>query len=259
MIFREKGTSQNPLQEAVGDLPAIEPRQGLKEEMLARILAEARQEEQAAAVAKKRRLSSSAIRTSLSIGGVVAAACLTVALLPSLQEAPPSSVTSGSDAPQSSLAVKEKEEEIALKQAQREQRLLRQVIPHNNGQFIGEGVEITIHDQNSALVRKGVLANDLESNFDIYRLVQELYTNGGQLVSINGIQVGAYTKVITHGTLMEIQDRRVQAPFTIKVIGDGQQLYQTLQDPQSVLMQLKVKDNLDVTLSQEELVAIGEE
>ena len=258
MIFREKGSSGNPLQKAVGDLPAIEPRPGLKEEMLARILAEARQEERPADVSKRRRPFPPALRRSLSIGGVVAAACLTVALLPNLQDAPPSPAT-GSDAPQASLAIKEMEEEIAMKKAQREQRLLRQVIPHNNGQFIGEGVEITIHDQNSALVRKGVLANDLESNFDIYRLVQELYTNGGQLVSINGIQVGAYTKVITHGTLMEIQDRRVQAPFTIKVIGDGEQLYTALQDPQSVLMQLKVTDNLDVTISQEELVAIGEE
>jgi uncharacterized protein YlxW (UPF0749 family) len=257
-MILEKRSPRHPLHEALGDLPVIEPRPGLKEEMLRRILSEVRQKEEE--VRKpKRFFGMQALRHAISFGSVAVVTVLAVALFPGLKQNFIDVDSSSSSVSQSPRTIQDAEDEIAYKKAHRQHKLFRQVIPQNNGQFIGEGVEITIHDENSALIRKEVLANDLESNVDIYRLVQELYAHGGQLVAINGIQVGAYTKVVLRGTLMEIQNRRVLAPFTIKVIGDGEKLFHKLQDPNSALMQLKQADNLHVTLEKRQLVAIAEE
>ena len=248
----------NTLEQAIADLPACEPRPELKAEMLAKILQEVRQEESVPAK-ERRRFRMPSLGFSLSVGGAVLAGVVLIGLLPHLQpQTLEPGVRSGSMPSSQSLTAKEVQDEIADKKAQREQKLLKQVIPHNNGHFYGEGVEVTIFDNESRLTRKGILANDVESNFDIYRLVQELYTNGGQLVSINGIQVGAYTKIITKGTLMQIQERRVQAPFTIKVIGDSESLYTQLRNANSVLKQLQEEAGIEVSVIKKTLISIDD-
>jgi hypothetical protein len=257
MIIRK--SELNTLEEAIADLPACEPRPDLQAEMLAKILQEVRQE-QSGPVTERRRFRMPSFGFSLSVGGAVLAGVVLFGLLPHLQpETSHPGTHSGSMPTTQSLTTKEVQDEIAYKKALREQKLLKQVIPHNNGHFYGEGVEVAIFDKESRLTRKGILANDVESNFDIYRLVQELYTNGGQLVSINGIQVGAYTKIITKGTLMQIQERRVQAPFTIKVIGDGESLYEQLRASDSVLKQLQEEAGIEVNIVKKTLISIDDQ
>jgi hypothetical protein len=256
MIIRK--SELNMLEEAIADLPPYEPRPDLKAEMLAKILQEVQQDE-ARREPERRRLWLPSLGFSLSVGGVAMAGVLLFGLLPHLQSQAPDPEAHHASMPAQSLTTKEVQDEISYKKALREQKLLKQVIPHNNGHFYGEGVELTIFDNESRLARKGILASDVESSFDIYRLVQELYTNGGQLVSINGIQVGAYTKIITKGTLMQIQERRVQAPFTIKVIGDSESLYEALSDHKSVLKQLQDEKGIEVSVVKKTLISIDDQ
>ncbi|KEO85141.1 DUF881 domain-containing protein [Tumebacillus flagellatus] len=241
------------LQESIANLPKREPRPGLKQELLLRILAEARREEP---VAKKRRRSFSV--RSLKFAVALAGAALAVLLVWNLL--PPSSndrlVAEERETLSGFNASQQLAQEIALKKGDSSDRLLRQTIPHQNGQFIGEGVEILVNDKQEMLIRKGASQSEIESNYDLHRLVQEIYTGGGQIVSLNGILVKPYTEIITRGALTEVSERRIQSPFNIKVIGDSEKLYKTLNQDSSVLMTFKNEKAIDVNLEKSHLVTI---
>jgi hypothetical protein len=235
MIFRqgrrpdsgkEKINDLPTLEEAITNLPKIQPRPGLKHQMFADIMREVKNEE---IVPAKPTFRFPTFGFTVSLAGCAFAALIIFSIMPSmLGTNQPAVLRSGSGA----------------------------VIPHDNGQYIGEGVEITIQDNQARLIKKGAIVEDVETSVDLYRLVQEIYNNGGQLISINGILVEPYTQVVSHGNLVEIRERRVQAPFTMKVIGDGKRLYNTLHNAQSSLSKLSTDEGMEVDLRQSRLVTI---
>jgi hypothetical protein len=239
-------------EEAINQLPKIQPRPGLKHQMFADIMKEVQREE---VVPKKPTFRFPTFGFTVSLAGVAFAALFTFTMLPSMlgTDAPPA-LRSGAGTTELS-----QEEQQKLEEAERERALLRQVIPHTNGQYIGEGVEITIQDKQARLIRKGTISEDVETSVDLYRLVQEIYGNGGQLITINGIMVEPYTEIVSHGNLLEISERRVQAPFTMKVIGDSKLLYDTLKDNQSVLSKLGTEEDMEIDLRQSRLITIAME
>jgi len=256
MIFRgnkpepgkEKINDLQTIEEAITNLPKIQPRPGLKHQMFADIMQEVKSQE---VVPEKPKFRFPTFGFTVSLAGCAFAALIAFTMVPSMigTDQPPT-LRSGS-APDLTP-----EELAARQEAERELALLRQVIPHDNGQYIGEGVEVTIQDPQSRLIRKGSLTGDVETRVDLYRLVQEIYNNGGQLISINGILVEPYTEVVSHGNLIEISERRVQAPFTMKVIGDGKRIYQALHNSNSALSKLSVDEGMEVDLRQSRLVTI---
>ncbi|MBL0387303.1 DUF881 domain-containing protein [Tumebacillus sp. ITR2] len=259
MNFRNSDRQPKPthdmesLQEALANLPRSQPRAGLKQELLTRVLAEARQEE---TVVRKRQLRFAlpSLRLTCTLAGATLAVLLVWKLMPS---SPNGQLLADNEETLSGFnATQQMAQEIALKKGDSSDRLLRQTIPHLNGQFIGEGVEIVLNDKQALLVRKGATQSEIESNYDLHRLVQEIYTGGGQIVEINGILVKPYTEIITRGTLTAVSERRIQSPFTIKVIGDSSKLYETLNQSSSVLMSLKDEKEMEVSLEQTHLVSI---
>ena len=263
MIFRHKGSSDSngtydlkSLQESVAKLPKPQPRPGLKQEMLANILAEVQGEAAAPARPQKRlALRLPTVRFSLSVAGGVLSVALLIVMLPDAGKlagdnglGDKSGFLSGAD---------QTDGQLSMLESEREKKLLQQLMPDHDGTFVGEGVEINVDDKQSKLVHKGVLSENVDATVDLYTLVQEIYENGGNIVSINGIMVEPYTEIVTRGALTRIQDRHINTPFTIKVIGDGTTLYAQLSDPESVLNRLQEENGMEIELKLEESIRIG--
>ncbi|MGZ4123508.1 MAG: DUF881 domain-containing protein [Tumebacillaceae bacterium] len=246
------------LEGAIQNLPALTPRPELKQEMLSRILAEVQREPLAA---EKRRwtfsLKRPAVGFSLSLAGLAFSVLLLIYLVPMHPTEPDIDATGvhqGAAAGTDLNAVVD--QQVASLKAEREKELMQQVVPHVNGQYIGEGVTVWMSQKDPTMNRKDYLVSDVESDFDLLRLVQEIYDNGGQVVSINGILVKPYTQIVSHGGLTEVSDRRIQAPFRIKVIGDREALSKQLNAQDSALMQIKRKKDLNVSIESTRVLAI---
>jgi hypothetical protein len=260
MTFRHSNPSQDKtengtgLEELLVKLPKATPRPGLKEEMLSRILVEASQAE-TVGVRYKRAFHMPTLRYSMSVAGLVMTVALVLYSLPNPNPEKVEQWTTVAGLPASPQVAVEKE--ISLRKAERETLLLQQAVPRNDGNYIGEGVEIILNDTKATLVRKGTLSGDVEASFDLYSVVQEIYENGGNVVSINGILVEPYTEIVTKGALTAIHDRRINAPFTIKVIGDSERLFAKLSDATSVLSTLERTKELEVDVQRNHLVTIA--
>ncbi|PWK16001.1 DUF881 domain-containing protein [Tumebacillus permanentifrigoris] len=241
------------LEDALANLPQKQPRAGLKQELLTRVLAEARRQE--ATVVRKRQLRFTfpKLRLTATLAGAALSIAFAFLLLPDT----PQSASTSEGSISGINANQQIAQEIAMKKGDNEDRLMRQTIPHTNGQFVGEGVEIVLNDKQSLLIRKGASQSEIESNYDLLRLVQEIYTSGGQVVAINGILVKPYTEIVTRGSLTEVSERRIQSPFTIKVIGDSDKLYMKLSQSSSILMSLKDEKEMDIEVQRTHLVSIA--
>lgn len=264
MIFRQKGSPDShgqydmeTVKQAVAKLPRQEPRPGLKQEMLSNILAEVQADAIVPARPKnKLALRLPTLRFSLTLSGGVLAVALMITMLPDPRKVPDGMVQNHKMS-RYITGTQQTDGQLSMLESEREKILLQQLMPHHDGTFVGEGVEINVDDKQSKLIRKGVLNDNVEANLDLYTLVQEIYENGGSIVSINGIMVEPYTEIITRGALTRIQDHRINTPFTIKVIGDGTALYAKLSDPQSVLNRLKEDNGMDVRLKRDDNIRIG--
>lgn len=264
MTFRQKESPDShgqydihTLKQAVAKLPRQEPRPGLKQEMLANILAEVQADAHAPARPQNMfALRLPALRFSLSLAGGALAVALLVTMLPDARKVP-DGMDQNRKTSRYVTGTSETDGQLSMLESEREKKLLQQLMPNHDGTFVGEGVEINVNDKESKLIRKGVLNDNVEANVDLYTLVQEIYENGGSIVSINGIMVEPYTEIVTRGALTRIQDRRINTPFTIKVIGDGTALYAKLSDPGSVLNRLKEDNGMDVTLKRQDSIQIG--
>lgn len=249
-----KSTSDlQSLEETLANLPRQEPRAGLKQELLTRVLAEARRQEETVVRKRQLRFAIPNLRLTATLAGAALSVAFALILLPDSPESAPTAEQSISGISASQQIA----QELAMKKGDNEDRLMRQTIPHQNGQFIGEGVEIMLNDKQSLLVRKGATQSEIESNYDLLRLVQEIYTSGGQVVAINGILVKPYTEIVTRGALTEVSERRIQSPFTIKVIGDSDKLFKKLSQNTSTLMSLKEEKEMDVDVQRTHLVSIA--
>ncbi|HEU4962652.1 MAG TPA: DUF881 domain-containing protein [Bacilli bacterium] len=258
--LKQRRQELNQIEDAIANLPKATPRPGLKHEMLHAILNDVRQEQEEAP--KQRRLSwrIPPIGFSLSVAGMAVAVFVMLQSmhlpLPTPEEAS-GPLHHGAVPLSQAQLTKQVEQEIKARKEEREQRLQKQVIPHYNGQYVGEGIEIRVKNSASYMVRKSISPGDIEANFDIYRLVQEIYTNGGQIVSINGLLVDPYTQIVTKGTLTEVSERRVTYPLTIKVIGDSEALVDKFTGGASVLKELE--DDQVISYEQKNLIAIDDE
>lgn len=248
------------IEDAVSKLPKATPRPGLKQEMLQSILAEVREQETETPKRRTFTFRIPPIGFSLSAAGFALA--VFVLLQPmelhlnSPEEKTSAPLRHGAAPLNQAQLTKQLEQEIEARKQERERHLQKQVIPHNNGQYIGEGVEIRVEHTGSYLLRKSIPPTDIEANFDIYRLVQEIYTNGGQIVSINGLLIDPYTQIVTKGTLTEVSERRVTYPLTIKVIGDSHLLMEKFGAGGSVLEKLQRDREQRVSLEENHLVTI---
>ncbi|MDI3327464.1 MAG: DUF881 domain-containing protein [Alicyclobacillaceae bacterium] len=99
----------------------------------------------------------------------------------------------------------------------------------------GPGVVVTIDDHHGP-VPAGVDARyAIVHDFDIRRVVNELFAAGAEAVSVNGQRIAMRTGVVCIGPTIRVGGARLVPPFTIEAIGDPGRLQEQLNRPGGIL------------------------
>lgn len=103
-----------------------------------------------------------------------------------------------------------------LQERLQDERILAGVTPVE-----GPGISVTLMD---GFASGGNTEQVLTHDWDVRSVINELFTAGAEAVSINGYRVVATSGIFCTGPVVEINDHRIGAPFTIYAIGDSQAL-----------------------------------
>ena len=107
----------------------------------------------------------------------------------------------------------------------------------------GEGVILTLNNTNDAIYTSG----------DLRTLINELKYAGAEAISINGNRVINLTDIVTIDTRFIVMyggNIRLQAPYTVKAIGDRKYLTSTLNLKNSGYVDLMKSSGLDITVEE---------
>lgn len=88
----------------------------------------------------------------------------------------------------------------------------------------GEGIIITVADNENASIKDEDLSNELVHNTDIIELVNELKNTGAEAISVNGQRVVSTTSIKCVGAVITVNGEKVNSPFTILAIGNRERL-----------------------------------
>ncbi len=88
----------------------------------------------------------------------------------------------------------------------------------------GEGIIITVADNENASIKDEDLSNELVHNTDIIELVNELKNTGAEAISVNGQRVVSTTSINCVGAVITVNGEKVNSPFTILAIGNRERL-----------------------------------
>ena len=91
----------------------------------------------------------------------------------------------------------------------------------------GKGIVITLQDSNST--------GDLIHYIDLVEVVNELFNQGADAVSINNQRIVSTTAISCNGNVVKINNEKVSVPFVVKAIGSPTELYSTMLRPNAYL------------------------
>lgn len=92
----------------------------------------------------------------------------------------------------------------------------------------GEGIVITLKDNDQPL-KPGENPNiGIIHNTDLLQIVNSLWTEGAKAISINNQRITSLSEINCIGPTIMINKTRIVSPFTIKVIGDTDNLLNSL-------------------------------
>lgn len=118
----------------------------------------------------------------------------------------------------------------------------------------GPGVTITLNDsQNLSNVLN--ISDALVHDVDVLAVINELKNAGAEAISINDQRLVPTTGITCGGNIIDINDEKVGAPFTIKAIGLPEQLA-ALERPGGYLNLLKEKYSIVAELKREKSITI---
>lgn len=117
-----------------------------------------------------------------------------------------------------------------------------------NYELIGKGVEITLKDGDSSILR-GYASDYIVHDADLYEVVNALKNAGAEAISINDQRIVANTAITCVGNTVLINNEKVGVPFVIKAIGLPSKLYGSLTIPDGYLKRLE-DDGVNVKITQ---------
>lgn len=91
-------------------------------------------------------------------------------------------------------------------------------------ELIGEGIVITVADNDETSINDENLSSKLVHNTDIIELVNELKNSGAEAISVNGQRIMSNTHISCVGTVITINGEKVGSPFVISAIGSQARL-----------------------------------
>lgn len=102
----------------------------------------------------------------------------------------------------------------------------------------GEGLIIDIETPSQ---NKNATTNFDLNKKDISQMVNTLWVSGADAIALNGSRLNINSLISSKNNSIYINQTQVTLPFTILVIGDKQEIYTKLTDPNSILSTLKNK------------------
>lgn len=117
----------------------------------------------------------------------------------------------------------------------------------------GEGITVTLRDNTSSLIST---ANDLVHDGDLRAVVNELKNAGAEAISINGQRIVPSTSINCVGTVIQVNDEVVGAPFVIKAIGNKTNLNSGITRPGGFIEWL-VSDGINVETKESDNIKIN--
>ncbi|CAB3391800.1 DUF881 domain-containing protein [Kyrpidia spormannii] len=99
----------------------------------------------------------------------------------------------------------------------------------------GPGVKVIIDDHHGPIPVGVDPRYAIVHDFDLRRVVNELYAGGAEAVSINGERMAVNTGVVCIGPTIRVGLVRLVPPFTIEAIGDPQKMTSQLNRPGGIL------------------------
>ncbi len=116
----------------------------------------------------------------------------------------------------------------------------------------GDGVIITLDD--AEMPDSEIAMDYIIHDSDIYNVVNQLKIAGALAISINDERIIATSEQICAGPTVKINNNRYAVPYTIKAIGDSDELYKALKE--SFIVNDMLALNKRVTLSQENDIVV---
>ena len=111
-------------------------------------------------------------------------------------------------------------EEIKAVIQQNEKKSLAKISKYlANTEMIGNGVEIILNDNKSQLASAQDERN-IVHNTDLLKIVNILWLAGAQGIAINNERVGLNTPIACAGATILVNQKRINAPFTVLAIGN---------------------------------------
>ncbi len=104
----------------------------------------------------------------------------------------------------------------------------------------GPGVVVILRD--SAKPTSGFGADQAIHDFDLLRVVNELWNAGAEATSVNGHRVAIGTSFRCVGSVIMVDNVRVAPPIVIRAIGDAPTLNGALNLPNGVLSEIRSSD-----------------
>lgn len=88
----------------------------------------------------------------------------------------------------------------------------------------GEGIVITVADNDNASIKDEDLSSELVHNTDIIEIVNELKNAQAEAISINGQRVLSTTAINCVGAVITVNGEKLNSPFVISAIGNQERL-----------------------------------
>ena len=111
----------------------------------------------------------------------------------------------------------------------------------------GKGIVITLQDSDST--------GDLIHYIDLVEVVNELFNQGADAVSINNQRIVSTTAISCNGNVVKINNEKVSVPFVIKAIGSPTELYSTMLRPNAYLDFMK-NDGIRVKVEKKDSITV---
>lgn len=122
-------------------------------------------------------------------------------------------------------------ERLQQKRAELTGRIQELQARYGLGEVQGPGVRVTLSDAPANWVQSGQSSWYIVHDEDVKRVVNELLAAGAECVAINGIRILGTTQIRCGGPVIMIGETPLTPPFVIEVLGDGNALAATLQQP----------------------------
>lgn len=121
----------------------------------------------------------------------------------------------------------------------------------------GSGLTIVIKDGDAFDGKVNTnLSTQIVHNSDLYRVINLLRTSGAQAISINEQRILPNSSIDCYGPFISVNQVGLSGPFTIKVIGDADAMYDYLINKDYTIGYLKVR-GIGVEINKDENIKIS--